>query len=159
MQSLKADNPNNDAPIITGAVDVIYVTGDEKIDYLLLVTVTDDDTATVIFDDSSVDYNKAGSYEAYYLATDSFGLETYAYITISVISSDVAETFTEDFSLLDSTSSSYAGGEFIGNNGIKYIYQGMRTDQALDGKAMTFGKESTNQLGFILPSGFIWFFI
>ena len=40
----------------------------KKIELSLLVTVTDDDTATVIFDDSSVDYNKAGSYEAYYLS-------------------------------------------------------------------------------------------
>ena len=47
------------------------------------------------------DYNKAGSYEAYYLATDSFGLETYAYITISIISSDVAETFEDFRGLLD----------------------------------------------------------
>ena len=54
-------------------------------------------------------------------------------------------SFIETFESISGSSSSYADGQ-ISSQGITWTFVGMRNDQTLDGKALTFGANANNYL-------------
>ncbi|MDY0075268.1 MAG: endonuclease [Acholeplasmataceae bacterium] len=141
------------SPTIHGTKD-IYVTVGETYDYLYGVTVTDnvDQNPSLVIDDSEVDLNLVGSYSLYYIALDESENETVIEVIVHV-EEDILTFYTETFDNLPETGSSYTSGSFVGVNGITWTYQGMRSDQTLDGKAITFGKETSDYLKATIPGG------
>lgn len=78
--------PDTEPPVIEGAVDLSIDEGLE-LDYLTGITVTDnkDENPTLEVDDSKVDLNQGGEYEAVYIATDKAGNIAKQPITVTVI--------------------------------------------------------------------------
>lgn len=140
-------------PTILGTKDIYFIIGD-SIDYLYGVTAIDNEDPSPILtvDDSEVDLTKPGVYTLYYLALDINENETIVEVNVYV-EEDILASYTETFDQMPASSSSYGSGIFTGVNGIKWEYSGMRTDQTLDGKAITFGKTSSDYLKAQLTGG------
>ena len=134
------------APVILGARDIYYFIGD-TIDYLYGISVIDNDDPNPVltFDDTEVDLTMPGRYILYYIALDQSDNETIVEVNV-IVEEDILAFTTETFETIAGASSSYADGSFTGVNGVVWTYVGMRTDQALDGKALTFGAKQTNYI-------------
>ena len=150
-------------PTITNTKDFIYFIGEDKPNYLEGVTAVDfkGDSIEVVVDDSKVIYDLEGTYNITFTAIDSNDKTTIVTKTVTVESLEggVLETFTEDFSNLNLSGSSYVDGTFIGINNIKWTYTKSRGDQTLDGKALTFQNNQNNHLSATLPNGISYFSI
>ena len=140
-------------PTFSGLRDY-YVYLNDTIDFYIGVTAVDREEGSVIFevDDSSVDFSSVGTYDVIYKASDSKGNETIV-IKKVYVSALPESTFIEDFSNNTSNSSSYVNGTFIGVTDIEWQYQGMRSDLTIDGKALTFGANSSNYLKATISGG------
>ncbi|MBQ8822800.1 MAG: DUF5011 domain-containing protein [Lachnospiraceae bacterium] len=100
-------------PVIEGAVDLTIDEG-LTLEYFNGVTVTDnkDDNPTLEIDDSKVDLNQGGVYEAYYIATDKNGNMAKFPITVTVIPDVLAPVIegTQDITVEVGGSISYRKG-------------------------------------------------
>ena len=134
------------APVITGTKD-LYVSLGDSVDYLYGIQVTDnlDSSPLLSVDDSQVDLTTVGEYPLTYTALDDSDNETVIVVTVHVEAVQLLE-FVETFELIDNTGSSYVDGTYQGIDGILWTYSGMRSDQVLDGKAVTFGANSSNYI-------------
>ncbi len=134
------------APIINGHKDLSLTVG-EIVDYSLGVTIYDElgESITLEVDDSQIDLTTPGVYDLHYLAVDASGNETKVTVKVTVVEVVQTITFTETFESVSGSSSSYADGQ-INSQGITWVYVGMRNDQTLDGKAITFGANASNHL-------------
>lgn len=131
-------------PVIEGAKDLYYVIGD------MLPDLSDGVFAyageldlDLVIDDSNVNYLEPGIYYIIYQASN-IDKTTTVKVSIEVIEANKSETFVETFDNISNNSSSYSSGSFIGNNNIKWNYEGMRTDLTFNGKALTFSNKSVN---------------
>jgi endonuclease I len=134
------------APIINGYKDLSLTVG-EIVDYSLGVTIYDElgEVITLEVDDSQIDLTTPGVYDLHYLAVDASGNETKVTVKVTVVEMVQTISFTETFESVSGSSSSYADGQ-INSQGITWVYVGMRNDQELDGKAITFGANASNHL-------------
>ena len=139
-------NIDETAPIITGHKDLSLTVG-EIIDYSLGITIYDErgEDITLEIDDHQVDITTPGVYDLYYKAADSSGNETQVSVKVTVVEVIQTISFLETFESVSGSSSSYTNGE-INSQGITWYFVGMRNDQSLDGKAITFGANSSNYL-------------
>ena len=133
-------------PIINGHKDLSLTVG-EIVDYSLGVTIYDElgESITLEVDDSQIDLTTPGVYDLHYLAVDASGNETKVTVKVTVVEMVQTISFTETFESVSGSSSSYADGQ-INSQGITWVYVGMRNDQTLDGKAITFGANASNHL-------------
>lgn len=128
------------APTIHGATDMEITVG-STIDLLAFVYAIDDvdDDVAVTIKSSDLDVNQVGDYTVVYQAEDAAGNKATLEITIKVVAVETKATYTEDFSKLPVSGSTYTKGSFVGNHNITWTYTGIRGDQKLDDKALTFG--------------------
>lgn len=133
-------NEDKEAPVISGITDMEITLGTE-IDLLSYVQAVDnvDGDVAVKIKENNLDVNKLGSYTVVFEAEDSAGNIGTLQINIKVVKVETKITYTEDFSKLPISSSTYAKGSFVGNHEIIWEYSGSRGDQPIDGKAITFG--------------------
>lgn len=133
-------NEDKIAPVISGISDMEIELG-TQIDLLINVQAIDDidGDVDVKIKENNLDVNKLGSYTVVFEAEDSAGNIGFLQINIKVIKIETKTTYTEDFSKLPISSSTYTKGSFIGNHEIVWEYSGSRGDQPIDGKALTFG--------------------
>ena len=138
------------SPTILGTKD-IYITIGETVDYLYGVSVSDDKDPHphIYVDDSEVDIYTAGIYSLYYLAIDASENETFIEVKVHVENIELSSVI-ETFDSVSGSSSSYTNGQFTGVSGIQWSFSGMRNDQTLDGKAITFGQSTTQYLRAII---------
>ena len=141
------------APNIIGVENLTIFLGD-SIDLLRGITVTDnlDGSPQLWVDDSEVDYFTPGVYKVYYYAVDSSDNERIVEATLT-IKNEVNLSTLETFEQSSGSGSSYTNGSFQSENGLIWVYEGMRGDQILDGKALTFGQSSSQFLKTIIPNG------
>lgn len=75
-------------PVISGAKDFSVERFSKEVDAFVGLSANDnvdgDITANIVFDDSSVDYDQLGSYDAFYKVSDAAGNQTEVKITVTV---------------------------------------------------------------------------
>ncbi len=142
------------APVIKGAKNLTVSVG-ATVNLLAGITALDDVDGSVVVtvDDSKLDLSKAGVYEVTYSAVDSSDNLSTVRILVTVEETYSADQFTENFSTIPSTGSSYKNGVFVGVNNSAWSFEYMRSDQALDGLALTFGADKTAKLEGIIQGG------
>ncbi len=105
--------PDTEPPVISGAADLSIDEG-LTLEYLNGITVTDnkDENPTLIVDDSQVDLNQGGEYEAVYIATDKDGNMAKLPIKVTVIPDVLAPVIegTQDITVEVGGSISYRKG-------------------------------------------------
>src|SRR5690554_4230774 len=145
------------APVITGTKDFTYTIGDDVPNYMSGVKAIDniDGVIDVLLDLSFINLEVPGIYPIFYKAIDSSGNETVIEQNITVSAPGTIEEFiVETFDNLGSESSSYVDGRFVGVNGLTWTYTSSRTDQEIDGRALTFSnKQEESTLAVTLPGG------
>jgi len=84
------------APVITGMINVSIEQGEDMFDYLIGVTADDnldgDLTASIVVDDSAVNYTAIGIYRVYYRVSDAAGNEAEESINVNVTYETIAPT-------------------------------------------------------------------
>ncbi len=142
---------DNEAPVddealmIYGLNNYILNVGDEAPNYLDGVSAIDGNgnLVEVTYDDSNVDLSNAGQYDITYrvsLNDQSRSID----MKVIVVEASEGEAITETFDKLDTSSSSYVDGSFVGQSGITWTYSGARGDLELSGKAIGFGGKSAD---------------
>lgn len=157
------ENNNINKPIIDGTKDFTHIIGNNVPNYLEGVIAIDNEgeTLAVTVDTLEVDLNKPGVYKIYFKAIDKNNNETIIIKEVVVIGDNtgVSEAITEDFANLNTNSSSYTSGSFIGEKGINWQYDKARTDQTLDGNALTFQHQAGGKLTTTIKDGISYFSI
>lgn len=144
------DEPVRDttAPVISGAEDITLYVGDPDQDWLEGVFALDDvdGEVEVYIVENTVDLDRAGSYYITFGASDQAGNTSQETIIVTVLEVQVQPetTYTETFSNLSGSTSNYGDISFTGVNGVRWTIVGSRSDQDLDGKAVTFGGLTDN---------------
>jgi len=136
-------NPTIDVtpPVISGTKSWILFIGEEEPDWLAGVYAYDetDGEVDVYILNKNVDLDQAGTYSITYEAKDNSGNFIHKEIEVIVIQPKQEEvTNTESFNSLESKGS-YVDFTYQGVNGINWNVYGARTDNSLNGKAITFG--------------------
>ena len=129
------------APEIIGARDIYYTIGD-TIDYLYGIQAVDnvDPNPVLSFDDSLIEFDIPGTYILYIIATDASNNEKTVEVNFIIEQEEMLASYKETFDNIPDTGSSYTNGTFTGVAGIVWTYSGMRTDEVVDGKSLTFGR-------------------
>ncbi|HHW79973.1 MAG TPA: hypothetical protein GX742_04110 [Acholeplasmataceae bacterium] len=163
LVTVKIKEENNLPPTIVGTKDFIHFIGSEKSNYLEDVKAYDfnNKELTVTVDDGLVDLLNEGKYPIYFITVDSNNIETIIEHEVVVLKSNSgeSETITETFDNLGNEVGSYVDGEFIGVGNLNWVFKLARTDETLNGRALTFQHKEGANLSTILENGISYFSI
>lgn len=148
------------APVITGVGNTIIEIGD-NLDFLDNAIAFDKEDGEVPVDiiENKVNIHIPGQYQVTFEAVDSFGNVSVLDIIVTVIGDAGIDLINEGFDNLPNASLSSYGDLVYENRGFKYEIYGVRRDQKLDGNAITFGGQNSDNSRLIVNfSGGINFF-
>lgn len=142
------DDEDTTPPVILGAENITLYVGDPEQDWLEGVYAEDDvdEEVEVEIIENTVDLDHPGSYHIVYEATDQAGNSSQVTIIVTVLEVviDPEVTYVETFTNIPNSGSVYGDLSFTGINGVRWAIVGSRSDQDLDGKALTFGGMTDN---------------
>lgn len=147
--------PDTIGPTIFGTTSFTYYVGDPIPNYLALVYAVDEVSGPVgvTVSDQLVNYTIEGAYVITFTASDEANNITNIQTQVLVQTKPLQTAIVESFDTIGAIESSYSNGTFTGVNGISWTYVGMRTDQILNGKSLTFGANASNSLKATIPGG------